>query len=675
MTDEEPFRPEPEALLLDAGRGNRGRLKIYLGMAPGVGKTYAMLEGARAAKAAGRDVVVGVVETHGRAETAALLDGMDVIPRSSVVHRGHRLQEFDLAGVLERKPDLVLVDELAHTNAPDSLHPKRWQDVAELLFAGINVTSTLNIQHVESLNDVVARITGVRVRETVPDKILEQADELELVDLTPADLVERLNQGKVYAPALAGRALERYFNPGNLAALRELALRRTADRVDDQVLHHMRARGIEGPWPVSERILVCIGRDPASGLAVRAARRLADQMQAPWIALHIERPSEPLPPAAESDPAEAAMKAAMDLGAKVERVVGRDLPAEILRFARRNNITQIVISRSRGSWIKEILRRSLPHELVRRANGISVHVLTQNAPRPWHWRRHVQLPKGWLPWVASLAGIAAAVVAGELIPDLDRPGNMSTLLMAVVVFSAITFGRTVAAITSVAAFLAYNFFFLSPSLDFRVAHAVDLVTLFIFLVVAITIGSLAGTVREQAEAAQGRIKTMRALYDFASRLGATFRRDDLVHAVAIHANRVAGHQAMVMLTESNELVISHAWPPEDTLEPSGWAAARWARERAEPAGFGTDTLPAAEWHFRPIRTRQSVVGVVGIRRKESEQAPSGEMLRTLDAVLDQAAVAIERVDYAETAAKRRSMPPTGCAARCSPRSRTTCGRR
>ena len=656
--DEEPLRPEPEALLLEAGRGNRGRLKIYLGMAPGVGKTYAMLEGAKQVKTAGRDVVVGVVETHGRTETAALLDGLEVIPRRSIVHRGHMLQEFDLAGVLARKPELVLVDELAHTNAPDSLHPKRWQDVTELLFAGINVYSTLNIQHIDSLNDVVARITGVRVRETVPDKILEQADEVELVDLTPTELIDRLNQGKVYAPELAGHALEKFFNPGNLAALRELALRRTADRVDDQVLFYMRAHGIEGPWPVNERILVCIGRDPASGLAVRTARRLADQMQAPWIALHIERPNAPLPQAVESDPAEAAMKAAMELGARVERVVGRDLPGEILRFAKRNNITQIVISRSRGSWIKEILRRSLPHELVRRANGISVHVLTQDAKREWRWNRNFQLPKGWLPWVGSMAGIAVAVLAGQVIPDLNRPGTMSTLFMAVVVFSAITFGRVVAAITSVAAFLCYNFFFLHPLLDFRVAHPVDLVTLSIFLIVAITIGSLAGTVREQAEAAQARIKAMRALYDFASRLGATFRRDDLVHAVAIHANRVADRQAMVMLPAGDELAISHAWPPEDTLEPSGWAAARWAREHAEPAGFGTDTLPTAEWHFRPIRTKDKVIGVVGIRRKDGERVASGEMLRTLDAVLDQAAVAIERVDYAEEAAKVEALNAT-----------------
>ncbi|GAB2179312.1 ATP-binding protein [Dongia sp. agr-C8] len=656
--DQEPLRPEPEALLLEAGRGNRGRLKIYLGMAPGVGKTYAMLEGARAAKAAGRNVVIGVVETHGRAETAALLQNLEVVPRRSIAHRGHMLQEFDLAAVLARKPDLVLVDELAHTNAPDSLHPKRWQDVAELLFAGINVYSTLNVQHLESLNDVVARITGVRVRETVPDRILEQADEVELVDLTPTELIDRLHQGKVYAPELAGRALEKFFNPGNLAALRELALRRTADRVDDQVVGYMRAHGIEGPWQVNERILVCIGRDSNSGLAVRAARRLADQLQAPWVALHIERPNAALPDRVDGDPAEAALKAAADLGARVERVSGRDLPAEILRFAKRNNITQIVISRSRSSWLKEILRRSLPHELVRRANGIAVHVLTAEAVRQSGLRWRPRLPRGWQPWAFSLGGIATAVAAGKIIPDLDRPGNISTLLMAVVVFSAIMCGRTVATITSVLAFLAYNFFFLDPLLTFHVTHLVDLVTLMLFLIIAIATGTLAGTVREQAQAAQDRIKAMRALYDFASRLGATFRRDDLVHAVAIHANRVADHQAMVMLAEGDELVISHAWPPEDSLEPSGWAAARWAREHAEPAGFGTDTLPTAEWHFRPIRTKDSIVGVVGIRRKGEERAASGEMLRTLDAVLDQAAVAIERIDYAEEAAKVEALDAT-----------------
>jgi len=661
--NEEPFRPEPEALLLEVlrgqeGHGNRGRLKIYLGMAPGVGKTFAMLEGARQAKAAGRDVVVGVVETHGRAETAALVQGLEIIPRRSLAHRGHTLQEFDLAAVLARKPDLVLVDELAHTNAPDCLHPKRWQDVAELLFAGINVYSTLNVQHLESLNDVVARITGVRVRETVPDKILEQADEVELVDLTPTELVERLNQGKVYAPELAGRALEKFFNPGNLAALRELALRRTADRVDDQVLGYMRAHGIEGPWPVNERILVCIGRDPNSGLAVRTARRLADQMQAPWIALHIERPGVPLASPDDPDPAEAALKAATDLGARVERVAGRDLPGEILRFAKRNNITQIVITRSRASWLKEILRRSLPHELVRRSNGIAVHVLTQSGASIGRPRWSLKLPAGWLPWAASLLGVALAVLIGEAVPDLDRPGNISMLLLSVVLFAAVTFGRIVAAATSVVAFLAYNYFFLDPVFDFNVAHWADLVTLLIFLMVAVVTGSLAGVVREQAQAAQARIKAMRTLYDFSRRLGATFRLDDLVHAVAIHANRVADRQAMVLLAEGDGLAISHAWPPEDTLEPSGWAAARWARDHAEPAGFGTDTLPRADWHFRPIRTKESIVGVVGIRRKEDERVPQAEMLRTLDAVLDQAAVAIERVDYAEDAAKVEALDAT-----------------
>jgi two-component system sensor histidine kinase KdpD len=653
MTEtEEPLRPEPEALLHEAGRGARGRLKIYLGMAPGVGKTYAMLEGARQVQATGRTVVVGVVETHGRAETAALLQGLEVMPRRAIAHRGQTLHEFDLAAVLARRPALVLVDELAHTNAPDSLHAKRWQDVEELLFAGIDVHTTLNVQHLESLNDVVARITGVRVRETVPDRILEQADEVELVDLTPTELVERLHQGKVYAPELAGRALEKFFNPGNLAALRELALRRTADRVDDQVLSYMRAHGIEGPWPVNERILVCIGRDAASGPAVRAARRLADQLQAPWIALHVERPGSPVAAPDTGDPAEAALQAALDLGARVERIAGRDLPGEILRFARRNNITQIVVGRSRASWLKEILRRSLPHELVRRASGIAVHVLTQGAPRGSSRRLPaMRIPMQATPWLAGTLAVSLAVLAGRSVPGLERLPNISMLLLGAVLFSAVMFGRVVAMAMSIAAFLAYNYFFTPPLYTLHVSEWHDLVALVIFLVVAVVTGTLTGMVREQAESAQARIKAMRTLYDFSKRLGATVRRDDLVHAVAIHGNRVADRQAMVLLADGDELVIAHAWPPEDQLEPAGWAAARWSREHAAPAGFGTDTMPTADWHFRPIRTKESVVGVLGIRRRDQERAPPPEMLRTLDAVLDQAAVAIERIDYAGDAAR------------------------
>ncbi|HVT50728.1 MAG TPA: sensor histidine kinase KdpD [Dongiaceae bacterium] len=656
---DEPLRPEPEALLKEAGRSNRGRLKIYLGMAPGVGKTYAMLEGARAAKAAGRNVVIGLVETHGRTETAALLQGLEILPRQTISHRGHTLEEFDLAAALARKPDLIVVDELAHTNAPDCLHPKRWQDVEELLFAGINVLSALNVQHLESLNDAVARITGVRVRETVPDRILEQADEVELVDITPTELMERLHQGKVYAPELAGRALEKFFNPGNLAALREMALRRTADRVDEQVTGYMRAHGIEGPWPVNERILVCIGRDPASLLAVRAGRRMADQMQAPWIVLHVERPGVPLTVARDDDPAEVALKLAADLGARVERLAGRDLPGEILRFARRSNVSQIIIGRSRLSWLKEILRRSLAHELVRRSNGIAVHVLTQQAATAGTLPRFkLRLPVGWLPWAASIAAVGLAVLAGEAIPDLNRPGNISLLLLAAVLFSAVTFGRIVSAAASVLAFLAYDFFFLDPFLTFHVTHWADFVTLLIFLVTAVVTGTLAGIVREQAEAAQARIKSTRALYDFSRRLGATFRLDDLLHAVAIHANRVADRQAMVLLVEGEALAISHAWPPEDELDASGWAAARWAREHAEPAGYGTDTLPRSDWHFRPMRTKDAVIGVIGIRRTGEERGPSLEMLRSLDAVLDQAAVAIERIAFAEEAAKVEALHAT-----------------
>ncbi|HEY4161754.1 MAG TPA: ATP-binding protein, partial [Dongiaceae bacterium] len=507
-------------------------------------------------------------------------------------------------------------------------------------------------------NDVVARITGIRVRETVPDMVLEQADEVELVDLTPRELVERLQQGKVYAPDLAGRALEKFFNAGNLTALRELALRRTADRVDDQVLGYMRAHGIEGPWAVTERILVCIGPDAVSILAVRAARRLADQLQAPWTALHVERARAALASPGSADPAEEALKLAMELGARVERVAGSDLPGAILNFARRNNVTQIVIGRSKASWLKEILRQSLPQELVRRSNGIAIHVLTPPAKKDLKPRFKLTVPSGWQPWGATFAGLALVVLAGENIPDLNRPGNIALLLLAVVLYSAVSFGRIVAGVASVAAFLAYNYFFLEPLLDLRVSHWVDLVTLLIFLVVAMVTGSLAGKVRDQAQAAQARIKAMRTLYDFARRLGATFRLDDLVHAIAIHANRISDRQALVMLAEGDELTISHAWPPEDNVDPSGWAAARWARQHGEPAGFGTNTLPRADWHFRPIRTKESTIGVVGIHKAGEERGLPSEMLQTVDAVLDQAAVAIERISFAGEAAKVEALDAT-----------------
>src|SRR5260221_11883136 len=368
-------RPSPDALLAAAASERRGSFKIFLGAAPGVGKTYEMLRNAHARKAEGVDVVVGVVETHGRDETSALLEGLEVVPRRPVAYKGSTLEEMDLDGILQRRPKLALVDELAHTNAPGSRHPKRYLDVEELLDAGIDVYSTLNIQHLESLNDVVAQITRIRVRETVPDHSLDLANEIEVIDLTPEALIKRLNEGKVYVRDQAQRALKHYFSPGNLTALRELALRRTAQRVDEQMLTYMKAHAIEGPWAAGDRVLVWVSEDGNSAGRVRYARRMAERLHAKWTALHIEGPRHHLLNERQRDAIAEQLRLAERLGADAITISGRDLAEDILDYARANNITHIVIGKSERSRWFEFLHGSIVHELVRKSGNISVHVI------------------------------------------------------------------------------------------------------------------------------------------------------------------------------------------------------------------------------------------------------------------------------------------------------------
>jgi two-component system sensor histidine kinase KdpD len=656
MSDaDEPLRPHPEALLAAASREGRGRLKVYLGMAPGVGKTYAMLESARRLKQGGIDVVVGLVETHGRAETQGLLDGLEMLPRRSVYYRGHLLQEFDLDAALARQPTLLLVDEFAHTNPPDSRHPKRWLDVEELLKAGIDVHTTLNIQHLESLNDVVARITGVRVQETIPDRVLERAEEVELADLTPAELTERLRQGKVYLPHVAGTALDRFFRPGNLTALRELALRRTAEQVDEEMVGYMQAHAIEGPWPAGERLMVCIGADGLGPAVVRHARRLSDQLGAPWVAVHIEPPGG-IPAGKEAGRLAEALSLAESLQGRVERLTGTDAVGELLRYARRSNITQIVVGRSRAGRLRALLGRSLVQELVRRAEGISVHVVTPaEVPARPRARRAFRLPEAQ-PYALATAGVAAIVLLAHLVADLGSLANVSMLLLGVVLFSAVSHGVGAAVYTSLLAFTVYNFFFTEPRYTLHVRHWHELVALLVFLAVAVVTGTLAGRVRDQAQAGRSRMAALQVLYDFARRLGATVTIDELLHAIVLQTHRLTGQPAMILLPETGELIIRYAWPPDDALGTAEWAAARWAFVHGEPAGAGTGTLPSVSWQFRPVRTARGVVGVLGLAGEERDGNP--DLARTLDAVLDQAAVAIERIAFAADAARVEAMAET-----------------
>src|SRR6266853_97013 len=495
-------RPSPDALLEAARReaSGVGRLKIFIGAAPGVGKTYEMLQSAQAKLKAGADVAVGVVETHGRAETEALLKGLEVLPRRRVDYKGRALEEMDLDAILRRRPLLVLVDELAHTNAPGGRHPKRYLDVEELLSHGIDVYSTVNIQHIESLNDVVAQITHVRVRETVPDSVFDGADAIELIDLTPDDLIQRLKEGKVYVPKQAERALEHYFSPGNLTALRELALRRTAERVDEQLLTHMQANAIAGPWAAGERILVCISEDPRSAGLVRYTRRLADRLHAPWTAISIETRRSLQLSDEQRDRLADTLRLAEALGGEAITIpgVGRRIADDVINFAQANNVTQIIIGKSTRSWWFESRRGSVVHDLVRRAGNISVNVIAGEElaaePVPKKTVRAAERPEPFdpRPYLMALVIVAIGLAAAAVIQPLFGIENVDLVFLTAVVGVAARYGLWPSLLASVAASLCYNFFFLPPIYTFTITDPTNIAAFFFFMLIAMLVSNVAG---------------------------------------------------------------------------------------------------------------------------------------------------------------------------------------
>jgi len=644
MPGEEAQRASPDALLALARKEGRGRLKIFLGAAPGVGKTYAMLASARAEKAGGRDVVAGLVETHGRRETGQLIEGLEVLPRRPIVYRNQVMREFDIDAALARRPGLLLVDEYAHTNVPGSRHPKRWQDVDELLAAGIDVWTTLNIQHLESLNDVVLKISKVRVRETVPDTVFDKADEIVLVDFPPDELLKRLAEGKVYVQDTAARAVEHFFKPQNLTALRELALRRAAERIDADLVERMQAQAIEGPWAAGERILACIGPDPVSPTVIRAAKRLADLMDAPWIAVTVERPG-----AALSDKArrrlDEAMTLAQSLGAETQTLTATDIPAELLRFARFENVTQIVIGRGRDSFLSEIFRRSLPHELLRRTKDIAIHLVTREAEpgeRRSGLRRLGDLPRTPLHFFYAALAVAAALAVGEALTELTPIPNLSMVFLLAVLVTAMSFGIWPAIFASVLSFFVYNFFFIPPIHTFTIAEPYELLALVIFLVVAVISSALAGRVREQARVSANRMRAMRRLYEFTRRLSGLAALDEVAEGAAGEIHASLARPVIVLLAQNDDLVLTAAWPPEDSLDAAAMTAARWAWSHNEPAGADTGTLPIVPWYFVPLRASAKTLGVVGVAREKDGVPLDSEARALLDTLVEQTAAALDR---------------------------------
>ena len=650
-------RPSPEALLEAARREERrvGKLRIFVGAAPGVGKTYEMLQQAHARKKDGYDLVAGIVETHGRRETEALLEGLEVIPRRHIEYRGQLLHEMDLDAVIARRPQIVLIDELAHTNADGSRHPKRYLDVEELMSLGIDVYTTVNIQHIESLNDVVAQITHVRVRETVPDAVFDRADAVELVDLTPADLIQRLKEGKVYVPKQAERALEHFFSPANLTALRELALRRTAERVDEQLLSEMQAHAIQGPWAAGERILVCISEDPRAAGLVRYAKRLADRLHGPWLALYLEGRRSLQLSEEERDRVADTLRLAEALGGEAVTIPAgdRNIADDVIGYAQANNVTQVVIGKSTRSRWFEILHGSVVHDLVRKSGNISVHVIAgdqlpgkpipkKNVPASAH--DEIFDPR---PYLFAVAAVAIALGCAELVDYWIGVENVDLVFLTAIVGVAVRFGLWPSLLASVASALCYNFFFLPPLYTFTIADPHNIAAFALFTLVAVIVSHVGARGRMQAVAAQTRVRTVESLHSFSRKLAGAGTLDDVLWAMAYQTALMLKVRVVLLLPSDGSITVKAGYPPEDTLGDADLAAAKWTWENDRAAGRGSDTLPGAKRLFLPMHTGRGAIGVVGIDSDKTGPLLTPDQRRLLDALMDQGALAIERVQLVE----------------------------
>jgi two-component system sensor histidine kinase KdpD len=624
-------RPSPEALLRQASQEGRGRLKIFLGAAPGVGKTFEMLSEGAERRRAGVDIVIGVVETHGRVETAALTRGHEIVPRKPIPYEGRTLDEMDLDAILARAPTLVLVDELAHTNAPGSRHPKRYQDVEELLAAGIDVYSTINIQHIESLNDVVASFTRVRVRETVPDSIVEAA-EIEVVDIPPDELIERLKAGKVYLPQEATRALAHFFSKSNLSALRELALRRAAQAVDAQMLEHVRALGVGGTWAGGERIVVAVSELPGALGLVRATKRIADAMHAPWTAVYIETPRAQGFGEAEH----------RQLGGDVATVPAASVVDGLKTFTTEARATQLVVGKSTRSRWFEMRHGSVVDQMVRETPGIAVHVLPMEGGTTRGRRTH---GGGWgskagYAWTtAMVAGVTG--VASALFHILNL-GNVALLYLLPVMAAASLFGLRTGLFAGIASSVAYNFFFLPPTGTLTISNPENVISILVLLGIAFVTSQLTSRVRAQADIAAASARTNAALAGFLRQMTSLNEPVALARAICEEIGRLFDVRAVILVAEDPGLAVQAANGADYRLETMEMAAAQWAYDNGAPAGRGSGTLAASEWFFQPLRSGERTLAVLGLARDVGGDPVRSDQLPLLMSLVDQASLVLER---------------------------------
>jgi len=650
-------RSDPDELLARAReeerRVQRGKLTIFLGAAPGVGKTYAMLTAARTERELRRDVVVGIVETHDRHDTEALTAGLELIPRRKIEYRGVKLDEFDLDATLVRRPDIVLVDELAHTNAPGSRHTKRWQDVEELLEARIHVYTTVNVQHIESLNDVVAQITGIVVRETVPDRIVEQADEVRLVDLPTAELLERLKEGKVYVPEQARRAMQGFFKKGTLTALRELALRETAERVDDQVRSQMRVEGVKGAWPVTERILVCVSPSPASARLIRAARRMAASLHAEWIAAYVETPAARRMPEVDRERVAQNLRLAEQLGAETVRLTGESAPEELIILSRRRNVSRIVVGRPTHPRSRDLLRQSFLDEIVRGTPDIDIHVITCEEGEG---TEHATLlpserqPTRWHEFAAAPLAVALSTVFAWLVFGRAELADVVMTYLLGIVLVSMRFGYGPSMLATILAVLALDFFFIPPYLSFSVTDLRHVVTFAVMFVVALVITRLTKRIRDQADAARQRELWATRLYAISRELANTSSVDDLLRIAVRHLGQAFDAEICVLLPDAEQRLVA-ATHGEATfaLEANDNGAVDWVWVHGGSSGLGTETLSSARGLFLLLLGGRGKVGVVGVKPQHAKSLIEPERRQLLEMFASQVATALERVQLAEEA--------------------------
>jgi two-component system, OmpR family, sensor histidine kinase KdpD len=657
-------RPDPDALLAkvqaEEARQARGKLKIFFGAAPGVGKTYAMLEAGRKEGKAGGDVVVGYVEPHIRPETQALVLGLDLLPRREIEYRGAKLLEFDLEAALERRPQILIVDELAHTNAPSLTHAKRWQDVEQLLQAGINVYTTLNVQHLESLNDIVAQITGIVQRETVPDSVFENADEVELVDIAPDDLVERLREGKVYVPHQAARAIEHFFRKGNLIALRELALRKMADRVNAQMESYRREHAIADTWPTSERLLVCVGPSPLSSRLIRATRRIAAPLKAPWLAVHVDTPAMARLSAEDRNRLTQNLQLAEQLGAETVTLSGNHLVEEILSYARQRNVTKIIVGKSRRSRLQELLFGSFVYDLTRNCGDIDVYVISgehEERPAPAQGFAPARAPLNYL-WAILIVAFCTSL------GFLFRPSNAEesevvhlNLVMAYllgVIGVSLWFGRVPSILAAILSVAAFDFFFVEPVYSFAVSDFRYLPTFAVMLLTGLVISTLTSRLKQQAVAARHRERHLASLYALSRNLAAKQEINEIVAVVVRQSSEAFNAQAVVLLPDANRRVEAQYTPTEAFVPAEkDRGVAQWVFEHGRKAGCGTETLPGADALYLPLTAARGVVGVLGLRPTHLSRLLEPDQLHLMEAFAGQIAVALERANLAAEAERVR----------------------